>query len=650
MPPRGDDPQRGQVAATEEGRDVHRHQDNQAGARRAEAGGQEGERPSWRRAVQARAAMPNEARSLLCAAPRRSGRHAGVQVWGGRGAHNAMDTTPKQGRTRLQTRALGAAVAAAALFALLPPRAPRLPTYTLEVTSRLSMGMPVSAADMAAAETQRAAHAAWHRTLQAGPPPTVGGGRAGAAAGARPPPTAAPQDRRAGTTPAVAPAGTRPSGPSPGEGAVPPPSHPLVTGGTLASGGGAPAHESPPALAQGPAGHMTLSGAWLGGRLPRARRDTTPAADRLAQMRAALQVTHVMAAGAYSAGYVADWARTRRRYEEACDMLDVPAFPVSFAPLAAFVVDLVVHRKREPRSVKSRLTSLRKAVRLGRLGWGLDEADEGLLGMVVRGLCKSYKGQGARGQKEPLRLIHIEALLRLAESEGWGPAERLQLLQVQLAHAAMMRTSEHTGMALLAGDVQFLSMHGNIVGVSLALRNSKTGKLSGAQVVSVGRRADKFDVVRPLFEYMQGAGLFDPQRARAPLFCKGIRDPVTGMGPPVSDNDFRGLINLLTQRIGLDSPKFGGHSPRRGAANDAFDAGVPLDVIMRQGRWKSIAWMLYRRSTTAVMKFMAAIQPQTEAETMSASAANAVMLGILKEASDMDAEGGDSCSETESSA
>ena len=38
---------------------------------------------------------------------------------------------------------------------------------------------------------------------------------------------------------------------------------------------------------------------------------------------------------------------------------------------------------------------------------------------------------------------------------------------------------------------------------------------------------------------------------------------------------------------GLDSKKYGLHSPRIGGASDAFRNGIPHHIIDAQGRWKS---------------------------------------------------------------
>jgi hypothetical protein len=48
-------------------------------------------------------------------------------------------------------------------------------------------------------------------------------------------------------------------------------------------------------------------------------------------------------------------------------------------------------------------------------------------------------------------------------------------------------------------------------------------------------------------------------------------------------NSFKKMLDFA----GLDSKKFGLHSPRVGAATDAHRNDVPDYVIDKQGRWKS---------------------------------------------------------------
>ena len=59
--------------------------------------------------------------------------------------------------------------------------------------------------------------------------------------------------------------------------------------------------------------------------------------------------------------------------------------------------------------------------------------------------------------------------------------------------------------------------------------------------------------------------------------------PNKAVSYPAAVKAFRTMLDFA----GLDSKKFGLHSPRIGGASDAFANKVPNYVIDKQGRWKS---------------------------------------------------------------
>jgi hypothetical protein len=260
-------------------------------------------------------------------------------------------------------------------------------------------------------------------------------------------------------------------------------------------------------------------------------------------------------------------------------------------------------------------------VGLRELGWALNAVDEELRRIAVRGLCVAYKGQNARGQRAPIRFEHLG---RLADHYAGGatPMEQQNLLAMLMAHQGMLRVNEYAGGRLQEADVVFQTPAesgagggGGCVGVVLRIRDSKTGKLDAApQLVYIAKRPDRFDVVGPLWEHFRGHGLVagtssagDVCVKSRPVFTMLVAGQRTET--PVSDRYFRGAVRDAMLRIGYGEARFGTHSLRSGGANDALDNGVPLDVVMKQGRWKSSAWMVYRRSTPQMMAFMARMQP-----------------------------------------
>jgi len=262
----------------------------------------------------------------------------------------------------------------------------------------------------------------------------------------------------------------------------------------------------------------------------------------------------------------------------------------------------------------------------------------------VWGLIKSHKGQNARGQKKPLRLAHLAAMLAARGAGGRGQEDQ-DLLQMRLAHAGFLRTAEHTegklrgvdvcflveeALVPRTGRVRFASTREEVVAVRLLLQMPKTGHLEVApQEVLIGRRADELDVVGPLWDHCNRHGLLGTTRAVLTRLVSGgeARTEV-----PVSGAQFRAAIGLAMEHAGLDATGFSGHSPRRGACNDALDAGVALATVMKAGRWKSMAWMGYRALTAASAREIALVLPQKALADASVSIPYR-MLMCLKEGS-----------------
>ena len=350
-----------------------------------------------------------------------------------------------------------------------------------------------------------------------------------------------------------------------------------------------------------------------------------PAAGVGMSVTASMEQTRRAFQHAYSPGYVAAWRRAARYYVAFCARIGASPYPVRAENLMMFLCDRVVRLKLEPSGLGSLLTSLRSSVELQRLGWSLDSLDDRVLSMVRRGLAKEYKGQNSRGAKEPFRLSHIDTCLSHSSRGCWAPRLQQAMLQAQLAHGGMLRTAEHTAGKLLVKDVEFLVSDGvggartvqfhlgrpDLVGVRLTLRDAKTGHVSAkAQFALIGRRVDHMDVVGPLWDYFQAHGLYQGGHDAEPLFCELSPDGRRLATMSVSGGAFRRSLSEVLTLSGISAEGFGGHSPRRGGCNDLFDAGVPLDMVMKAGRWKSIVWMAYRELSPAAMRLMASVPAQ----------------------------------------
>lgn len=353
----------------------------------------------------------------------------------------------------------------------------------------------------------------------------------------------------------------------------------------------------------------------LEGEYPAELAGTAPQAGVLAALGAA-----------YSEGYTVTWARELAAYKTYCSRVGQAAFPVTVWPLMMFLADRVLRRKLEPGGLGITRSVLHTAVRKSKLGWELTDDETALVLQLQRGLTKQFKGQNARGQKDPCTLRHLQAMRQ--QLHLVGAQERQDLLQMGVAHGGFLRTGEHADGKLKVGDVLFLTQDNlegesldssrvrfavrrdQVVGVRLRLIMAKTGHLEvPPQEALIGRRTDDLDVVLPLFDWMASHGLLQGGHEEEPLWT---RLDVSGSrtSAPRSGAEFRSSLAGWMVRIGSPAGNWGGHSLRRGACNDALDGGVPIEVVMKAGRWRSSAVFTYRRLTAAAMRAVAAVAPQ----------------------------------------
>ena len=105
------------------------------------------------------------------------------------------------------------------------------------------------------------------------------------------------------------------------------------------------------------------------------------------------------------------------------------------------------------------------------------------------------------------------------------------------AHGAMLRVSEYTGLALLAGDVEFAFRDGALAGAKLTLRDCKTSRpgdpiTRGVQHAFLAPpKHGQLDALGWLYAYFLSEGLGRPERRHWPIFAvhdsEGRRLPLT---------------------------------------------------------------------------------------------------------------------------
>ena len=218
-------------------------------------------------------------------------------------------------------------------------------------------------------------------------------------------------------------------------------------------------------------------------------------------------------------------------------------------------------------------------------------------------------------RKKPLQLHHIEDMCAAMLSAGMDHEAQTHLGQMLVAHGSMLRTGEHVGRAdgtpsLAVGHVQFVTASETeavsreaCVGARLTLMSTKTGIGKPApQTVLVANRPGRFNPLDAVWNSAHRPGV----QPADPLFANAD-------GSAVSRNQFIARTRTWLVAAGVvNAAEFAGHSFRAGGTCDAFDSGIPWDMVIQQGRWTSDAWKSYRRSTAFVLRRWSDIRSETD--------------------------------------
>ncbi len=186
-------------------------------------------------------------------------------------------------------------------------------------------------------------------------------------------------------------------------------------------------------------------------------------------------------------------------------------------------------------------------------------------------------------KKFPLQPNHIAQIF-----DSYGNAscqlDRLRVaVLVVVSYAAFLRFSDIT--QIRGVDVKFSNS-----AVTLNIPKSKTDQTRQGQSVIIAASTDSYCPVTLLHRYMLLARI-------RPTCTLPIIRPIRKIGERfILDNTAKALsytravelVKSALRSIGLNDRFYGLHSMRRGGATAAWKKGVPIDLIQRHGRWKSL--------------------------------------------------------------
>lgn len=199
---------------------------------------------------------------------------------------------------------------------------------------------------------------------------------------------------------------------------------------------------------------------------------------------------------------------------------------------------------------------------------------------VLRGLGR-LSNQGQR-QVKALRAGEISRILACCDEQAGderrGPIAVRDAALVAVGFAGALRRSELC--ALRVADVEFPGAPGDVPGMFLHIRKSKTDQLGRGQRIAVpeGR------LLRPVARLRRWLALSGIERG--PLF-QTMRRGGHVQGRPMHPTDVARLVKRYASAIGLDPADYSGHSLRAGFVTSAAAHRARLDKIMEVTRHAS---------------------------------------------------------------
>ncbi|MDR3514070.1 MAG: site-specific integrase [Caulobacteraceae bacterium] len=302
---------------------------------------------------------------------------------------------------------------------------------------------------------------------------------------------------------------------------------------------------------------------------------TIPPARDLAPAAAGAEVDRLAAAAAAYAD-AASAASTRRAYDSSwrafetwCAAHQAVALPAHPGTVLLFLTD---HAGRlSVASLARHLAAIRSKHRLA------DLPAPG--GPELERVWSGIRREHGRAPRKKFALVTADlrrVVQRLPEDLG-GQRDRALLL---VGFAGALRRSELAPLELddgksLCGPSRIRFVPG---GLEIRLDRSKTDQEGAGHVVAIPHGKTKLCPVRALRAWLEAAAI-----AAGPVF-RAVDRHGRVAAAAISDRAVADIVKRACERAGLDPEVFSGHSLRAGLVTSAANAGLDVELIMRQTR------------------------------------------------------------------
>ena len=273
----------------------------------------------------------------------------------------------------------------------------------------------------------------------------------------------------------------------------------------------------------------------------------------------------------------ADYRRTQLRYQQLASSLQplTPCWPVQSVILRIFLVYSYYTNKQSAKSLANYLTHIKSGQLCRGFAW-LNQSEAYSVQVTMRALQRCQPNKTIR-RRTPITLRLLDLLEQGSAPLSLNDLEFFTFCRV--SHNGLLRGGE-------ARSLRFSSMiwNDNRTGFELIIVDSKANKTGPPERVPFldwGTNSAVFYMRRylssgHLWRFLDSDNLLFPHLQSAPKITHYLRSLSL-------------RANLITD--------LAGHSFRSGGACDLWAANVPIEAIMKAGRWRSDAIRLYLRDT-----------------------------------------------------
>ena len=196
-------------------------------------------------------------------------------------------------------------------------------------------------------------------------------------------------------------------------------------------------------------------------------------------------------------------------------------------------------------------------------------------------ICWLVKGGYERNPPKPRYTKFWDINLVFNLFKAWGPTKLLDLKKLSFKLAVLLLlVSSQRGQTVLNLSTEGMEMGGSVVfKMKTLLKHNRIGDPLDTLVFKEFTPCKRLCVVRTIRVYLKRTELF---RGYGQLLLSFVRPHA-----PISRDTLSRWVLLVLKQADIDISKYKSHSTRGATTSAARRLGVPLNLILKQGSWKS---------------------------------------------------------------